>query len=52
MLNVDEKKPKVGILVIHEFLTTLGPEEFGLAGLKKTLTAQGFEVEDVILKKW
>jgi hypothetical protein len=52
VLNVDEKKPKVGILVIHEFLTTLGPEEFGLAGLKKTLTAQGFEIEDVILKKW
>ncbi len=52
VLNVDEKKPKVGILVIHEFLTTLGPEEFGLAGLKKTLTSQGFEVEDVILKKW
>jgi hypothetical protein len=52
VLNVDEKKPRVGLLVIHEFLTTMGPEEFGLAGLKKTLTAQGFEVEDVILKKW
>ena len=52
VLNVDEKRPKVGIMVIHEWLTTLGPEDFGLAGLKKTLTAQGFDVEDVILKKW
>ncbi len=52
VLNVDEKKPKVGLLVIHEFLTSMGPEIYGMAGLKKTLTARGFEVEDIILKKW
>jgi hypothetical protein len=52
VLNVDEKKPKVGLLVIHEFLSTKGPEIFGFAGLRKALTSQGFEVEDVILKKW
>jgi hypothetical protein len=52
VLNLDEKRPKVGILVIHEWLTTKGPEDFGLAGLKKTLTERGFDVQDVILKKW
>jgi hypothetical protein len=52
VLNIDEKRPTVGILVIHEWLTTQGPEDFGLAGLKKSLTARGFQVRDVILKKW
>lgn len=52
VLNVDEKRPKVGVLVIHEWLTTMGPEDFGMAGLKKALSAHGFQVEDVILKKW
>ncbi len=52
VLNVDEKRPKVGVLVIHEWLTTKGPEEFGLVGLKKSLSDRGFDVRDVILKKW
>lgn len=52
VLNLDEKRPKVGLLVIHEWLTTEGPEDFGLAGLKKSLTARGFDVQDIILKKW
>ena len=52
VLNIDEKKPKVGILAVHELLTTQGPEDYGLAGLKKALIAHGFDVEDVILKKW
>jgi hypothetical protein len=52
VLNLDEKRPKVGLLVIHEWLTTEGPEDFGLAGLKKSLTARGFDVKDIILKKW
>lgn len=52
VLNIDEKRPKIGILTIHEWLTTEGPEEFGMAGLKKALTARGFDVQDVVLKKW
>jgi hypothetical protein len=52
VLNIDEKKPKVGILVVHELLTSEGPEEFGLAGLKKALSQRGFEVHDIILKRW
>ena len=52
VLNIEEKRPRVGVLVIHEWLTTEGPEEFGLSGLKKALTARGFDVRDVVLKKW
>jgi hypothetical protein len=53
VLNIDEKRPKVGVLVTHELLTTEGTEEiFNLRGFKKALTARGFEVRDVILKKW
>src|SRR5262249_15992316 len=52
VFNVDEKRPKVGIVVIHEWLTTQGPEDYGLPGLKKSLEAYGFDVRDVVLKKW
>lgn len=52
VLNIEEKRPKVGILSIHEWLTSQGPEEFGLGGLKKALGAHGIDVRDVILKKW
>lgn len=52
VLNIDEKRPRIGVLVIHEWLTTRGPEDFGLAGFKKVLSAQGFDVQDIILKKW
>jgi hypothetical protein len=56
VLNIDEKRPRVAVAVIHEILTTEateGTEEtYTLRGLKKALTARGFEVRDVILKKW
>jgi hypothetical protein len=52
VLNIDERKPRVGIAVIHEVLTTEGEGDYGLAGLKKALTAHGFEVRDIVLKKW
>jgi hypothetical protein len=52
VLNIDEKRPKIAVAVVHEWLTTEGPEEFGFGGLKKALTARGFDVRDVILKKW
>jgi hypothetical protein len=52
VLNIDEKRPKIGIAVIHEWLTSEGPVEYGMPGLRKALTARGFDVRDVVLKKW
>jgi hypothetical protein len=52
VLNIDERKPRVGIGVIHEVLTTEGEGDYGLAGLKKALLAHGFDVRDIVLKKW
>ncbi|HZT83095.1 MAG TPA: hypothetical protein VFA26_22900 [Gemmataceae bacterium] len=53
VLNVEEKRPTVGICVIHEELTTHGQSsDLGLEGVRKVLTARGFEVKDIILKKW
>lgn len=53
VLNLDEKKPRVGVLVIHPYLAAKkGHKQIGLGGLEKTLTAHGFDVRDVILKKW
>jgi hypothetical protein len=52
VLAVEEKKPKVAIGSIHEYLTTEGIEEFSLAGLKKSLESNGFEVVDLVLKNW
>jgi hypothetical protein len=53
LLNLDEKRPRVGILVVHPLLSTEGSEEMlTLAGLKKSLVAHGFDVHNVVLKKW
>jgi hypothetical protein len=52
LLNIDQRRPRVGVLVVHEFLTTQGPELYGLKGLKKSLEAHGMDVRDVILRKW
>jgi hypothetical protein len=52
VLNIDERKPRVGIAVIHEVLTTEGQGDYSLVGLRKALTAHGFEVRDIVLKKW
>jgi hypothetical protein len=52
VLNIDEKRPRVALGVVHEFLSMEGSEELGMAGVKKTLTARGFDTKDVILKKW
>src|SRR5262249_31342547 len=51
VLNIDQRRPRVGLAVIHEYLTTRGPEDYGVPGLKKTLTAHGFEVRDVVLRE-
>jgi hypothetical protein len=52
VLDVDEKRPRVAVAVIHPVLSTEGSEELGMAGVKKALAAHGFEARDLILKKW
>jgi hypothetical protein len=52
ILGLEERRPRVGIAVIHEVLTTEGPPDYGLGGLRKALTERGFDVQDVVLKKW
>ncbi|VTS08688.1 hypothetical protein [Tuwongella immobilis] len=56
VLAIEEKRPRVAIAVIHEFLTTAeaeGNEQFTAAGLRKSLEAYGFDVTDIILRrKW
>jgi hypothetical protein len=51
--GVGEKRPKVGLAVIHPVLTTKDDfDEYTAQGLRKALEANGFEVQDVILKRW
>ena len=53
VLAIEEKKPRVGVAVIHEWLSTHGSlNDLSLAGLKKSLTTNGFEIEDILLKRW
>lgn len=52
VLNVEERRPRIGVLVMHELLTTEGSEDaFTLAGLRKALETNGFEVRDVVLRR-
>ena len=54
VLAVQERRPKVAVCVVHEWLSTVdttGQQEFSLAGLKHALTDHGFDVIDIILKK-
>jgi hypothetical protein len=51
---IGEKRPRVGIAVIHEVLTSQSAEEpaYTMAGVRKALTARGFDTKDIVLKKW
>ncbi len=52
IINLEERRPRIGVLVVHEYLTTEGSEDvFTLRALRKTLLAHGFDVRDVVLKK-
>lgn len=51
LVNLESRKPKVGIGVIHEWLTSRGTDTYGLVGLRKALTAAGFDVTDLVLKR-
>jgi hypothetical protein len=56
ILNVDEKRPRIAVGVIHELLSTEGASDagtdIGMRGVKKTLEAHGLDTRDLILKKW
>ena len=52
VLNVEQRRPRVGVLVVHRVLTTMGKrDELTLSGLRKALVAHGFDVRDVVIKK-
>lgn len=51
LTSLEARKPRVGIGVIHEWLTTRGTDVYGLVGLRKTLERNGFDVRDMVLKK-
>jgi hypothetical protein len=50
--DLDAKKPKVGLLTIHPVLSTQGTIDWGAGGLRKSLEANGFDVKDVMVKRW
>jgi hypothetical protein len=52
LLSLGAPKPRIGIAVIHDVLTTTGEDELGLQGLRKALEEHGFEVRDILLKRW
>ena len=53
IVNLEQRKPVVGVLVVHEALTTEGNLDFyTTAGVRKTLQANGFDVRNVILKRF
>ena len=52
LLHLEEKRPRVGIAVIHKVLTSTSEHDWSLKGLRQALQERGFEVEDIVLKKW
>jgi len=56
VLAIQEKRPKVALAVIHEVLTSQASDEdedqFTSAGFKKALEENGFDVTDIVLKRW
>ena len=56
LLYTDEKKPRVAVATIHEVLSLEGSNdvgmELGMRGVKKALSARGFDTRDILLKKW
>jgi hypothetical protein len=52
VLNVEARRPRIGIAVIHPALATTGRDDIGFPGLKTALESRGFDVQDIVLKKW
>ncbi len=51
ILNIEEKRPRVGFGVVHEFMGVEGAEQIGMSGVKKALEARGYDCRDIILKQ-
>src|SRR5262245_19014227 len=56
VLAIQEKRPKVGLMIIHEALSTSvsegWQEQYTSHGVRKTLEDHGFDVVDILVKKW
>jgi hypothetical protein len=53
VLAIEEKKPRIAILVSHPWLSSEGQvDEYTLAGLRKSLTNFGFDVRDIVTNKF
>jgi prefoldin subunit 5 len=52
LLHLEERRPRVGIAVIHPVLSSMRDHDWGLHGLRLALEKRGFEVKDIVLKKW
>jgi hypothetical protein len=52
VLNIDTKRPRVGLLVADDsLLGTHGHELVGLRGFGKALDSNGFDVREIVIKK-
>ncbi|MBY0229960.1 MAG: hypothetical protein K2W96_11820 [Gemmataceae bacterium] len=52
ILALEQRRPRVGILVVHELLTSQGTEpELTLAGMRASLASHGFDTRDIVLKR-
>ena len=54
ILNIEEKKPRIALAVVHEVLSFQDDHEnlLTMVGAGKALRDAGFETHDIILKKW
>ncbi len=53
LLSLEQRKPKIGLIVIHPLLSSRKDDDsYSAAGLRKSLEANGFEVEDIVVKRW
>lgn len=53
ILSLEQRKPKVGLLVIHPLLSSRRQDDsYSAAGVRKSLEDNGFEVHDIVLKRW
>lgn len=53
LLSLEQRTPRIGLLTIHPELSTReNGDDYSSAGLRKSLEANGFEVTDIIIKKW
>src|SRR5262249_9111460 len=52
LLHLEEKRPRIGLAVIHPVLSSVKDHDWGLKGFRQALESRGFQVEDIVLKKW